>query len=183
LSGPLNQFQTTEFEKEDFKKLIQVINNKLDDNKLASIVLDSVFDKWWPELERDIKKCMAEIGEENIEPVRTDRDVLNEILELSRMATRNIPAAPQRIKINPQALIHLLETFITIHNENCAGVGGYQETLDRLKEMSKAIIYLGLNYSGNNAKAVELVQKVQKLAFLYEKKEQMPSPSEGDIPF
>jgi hypothetical protein len=181
LSGPLKQFQTTEFEKEDFKKLIQVVNNKMADNKLAPSVLDSVFDKWWPELEREIKKGISEIGKASVEPVRTDRDILNEILELSRMAARNNAAPPQRININPKALIHLLETFITLHNENCAGIGGYQQTLDSLKEMSKSIIYFAANYSRNNARVDELFQIVSSLPFLHKEKE--PPPPKDDIPF
>ena len=175
LSGPLKQFQTTEFEKKDFKKLLQVINNKLADNKLTPTVLDSVFDKWWPELELDIKKCISEIGGATVEPVRADRDVLNEILELSRMATRNVPIPPQRIP--PKVFLHLLNTFIALHNENCAGIGGYQKTLDGLKEMSKSIIYL----ASGSQDVDELVQKVKNLPFVHKEKE---APlSVDDIPF
>ena len=175
LSGPLKQFQTTEFTKEDFKKLLQVINNKLADNKLAPTILDSVFDKWWPELEQNIKKCTSEIKGAPVIPVRTDRDVLNEVLELTRMNTRNIQIPPQRI--NPKALLHLFTTFIALHDENSNGTSGYQGTLDELKDMSKALIYL----AKGNQELDELVQKVQNLSFTYKEKES-PPPAD-DIPF
>lgn len=181
LSGPLKQFQTTEFEKEDFKKLLQVINDKSVDNKLIPSVLDSVFDMWWPKLESKIERCMSEIGEATVKPIREDRDVLNEILELSRMATHNVTAPSQRI--NPKALADLLEKFITLHDENCAGVGSYQTTLDRLKGMSRAIIYLAENYSSGNSKIETLVQKAKNLPFIVVAKNEEEPPIPDDIPF
>ncbi len=183
LSGPLKQFQTTEFEKGDFKKLLQVINNKSVDNRLAPDVLDSVFNKWWPELESEIKRCMSEIGEATVKPVRKDRDVLNEILELSRMATRNVTAPGQRINVNPKALAELLKKFIALHDENCASVGSYQTTLDHLKGMSRAIIYLAENCSRGNSKIETLVQKAKNLPFVVIAKDEEEPPLPDDIPF
>ncbi len=177
LSGPLKQFQTTEFTKEDFKKLLYVINNKLADNKLAPAILDSVFDKWWPELEQNIKKCTSEIGGTTVKPVRTDRDVLNEILELSRMNnTRSVQMPPQR-HVSSKALIYLFNTLIAIHDENSNGTSGYQETLNGLKDMSKALIFL----ASGNRELDELVQKVKNLPFTYRQIETPPPPT--DIPF
>ena len=44
LAGPLKQFQTTEFEKNDFHKLMTVINAQLDEHKLPQKTLDIVFE-------------------------------------------------------------------------------------------------------------------------------------------
>jgi len=80
LAGPLKQFQTTEFEKDDFKKLVSVINNKLGDDKLPPKTLDTVFEKWWPELEAEIKKNFAELEDHDEEPIRSEQELLEESL-------------------------------------------------------------------------------------------------------
>jgi hypothetical protein len=175
LSGPLKQFQTTEFSKEDFKKLLQVINNKLADNKLTPSLLESVFEKWWPELEQNIKKCISDIKVEPTKPIRTDRDILDELLEITRIYVRNIQAQPQRI--NPKAVENLIAKFIVLHDENANGTSGYQETLDDLNEMSRSIIYLASRFPELD----ELVQKVKNLSFTCKEK-QAPSRAD-DIPF
>ena len=45
LAGPLKQFQTTEFNKDDFYKLLGVINSRVADNKLPQKTLDNIFEK------------------------------------------------------------------------------------------------------------------------------------------
>ena len=45
LAGPLKQFQATKFEKGDFRKLIGVINDCLEDGKLPQKNLNTVFEK------------------------------------------------------------------------------------------------------------------------------------------
>jgi len=87
LSGsPLLQFQTVHFaKKEDFKKLIQTINNKIDkpiDN------LDEIFEKWYPDLEVAISN-LSIIPEDADEADGLNENIntspaLEEILSLSR---------------------------------------------------------------------------------------------------
>ena len=84
-SGPLKQFQATEFNKSDFHKLLHVINSRLGELKLPQKTLDAVFDKWWPDLESKVKEIL-DSDEDSDEPIRTDRDILEEILRNSRSA-------------------------------------------------------------------------------------------------
>ena len=88
LTGPLTIFQNTQFKKEDFKKLVKVINNASGEVKLEDSVLDGVFDMWWPKLEEQVSKILKE--HKNVEEgdQRTDRNILEEILELTRLSTR-----------------------------------------------------------------------------------------------
>ena len=51
----VDRLQATEFERGDFHKLIAVINGCQDDNQLSQKVLDTVFDKWWPDFEDGIR--------------------------------------------------------------------------------------------------------------------------------
>jgi len=60
VTGPLKQFQTTDFNKKDFKKLVDAINNNHVENKLQQKVLDPVFEKWWPDLEQKINLILSQ---------------------------------------------------------------------------------------------------------------------------
>ena len=86
IDGPLTQFQTTLFEKSDFKKLISDLNNANKDNPLEDKVLNTVFEKFWPELEEKITAILKAEGIDDAKnaDVRSDREVLEEILDLSR---------------------------------------------------------------------------------------------------
>ncbi len=85
LKGPLTSFQTTRFNREDVKRLVETINNAAADDKLGPQVLESVFDMWWPKLEQQVSEILASHTEDNPEARRSDRDILEEMLELTRM--------------------------------------------------------------------------------------------------
>ena len=81
LAGPLKQFQATEFDKDEFRKLINVINERLENQKLHQKTLNVVFNKWWPDLKSDIDKIL-ETHSAPEEPIRSDREIIEEILQL-----------------------------------------------------------------------------------------------------
>lgn len=87
-SGPLTSFQATKFEKSDFKKLLQTINNTGGESKLSPTVLTEVFEMWWPRLEEKISNILSSNKIESKTDQRTERDILEEILELSRMSSK-----------------------------------------------------------------------------------------------
>ena len=84
LKGPLATFQTTEFKKEDFKKLMKSVNILLDENKISDIVFDEVFEAFYPKFEETITKILSVNVINDSKPKRTDRDILEEILQLAR---------------------------------------------------------------------------------------------------
>ena len=86
INGPLTQFQTTLFEKNDFKKLVSDLNKANVGNVLPETVLHTVFEKFWPDLEGKISEIIKseDIAAPKNENVRSDRNVLDEILDLSR---------------------------------------------------------------------------------------------------
>src|SRR6056297_833270 len=61
LTGPLTTFQTTEFTKGDFQKLMKTINAAGEDQALNSETFSRVFDMWWPQLESAIAKILEDI--------------------------------------------------------------------------------------------------------------------------
>ncbi len=83
VTAPLSLFQTTKFKKEDFLKLIHTINKCNKDNALQDKVVDQVFEKWWPDLEKQIEEILSQSDGPKQE-VRDQREILEEILELSR---------------------------------------------------------------------------------------------------
>jgi hypothetical protein len=87
VSGPIVQFQSAKFEKPEMHRVVKMINSELGDGGLASDVLDQVFDMWWPKLEADISKHLKESSSEP-EDYRTDRDLLEEVLTISRSISR-----------------------------------------------------------------------------------------------
>lgn len=86
--GPLTQFQTSQFNKTDFKKLIRTINNNLGDSRLEDKVLDEVFDMWWTKLEVKIVKLLDDNKVSNT-ALRNDREILEEVLSLTRITAKN----------------------------------------------------------------------------------------------
>jgi hypothetical protein len=108
LTGPLTSFQATKFDKTDFKKLLTTINNTGGELKLETAVLNDVFEMWWPKLENkinDILKNQTSVTDSN---VRTDRDLIEEILELSRV---NAKRMPRRGDFSRHAFHRLIDTL------------------------------------------------------------------------
>lgn len=85
--GPLTQFQTSQFQKTDFKKLVYSINNSLSEQKLDERVLDEVFEMWWPKLESKVVKIL-ETNKVSNTAVRNDRELLEEILAITRLTAK-----------------------------------------------------------------------------------------------
>lgn len=175
LSGPLKQFQATEFNKDDFHKLMSVINNRLGESKLPLKTLDSVFDKWWPELEERISQILDKIDSPQL-PIRSDRDILEEILQLSRAD----PRISVRTQLNRGAVTDLLENYIALCDQQAGEHGNYQDALDILAKMKKVVTYIASKTSGESPKLVELQGRLETLTFSAPKR---MSTIDDDIPF
>ncbi|WP_316366112.1 TIR domain-containing protein [Candidatus Thiodiazotropha sp. CDECU1] len=86
LRGPLSQFQGANFSKEDIWQLISDLNEELDEESLPHDVLRKLFEKWWPDLEADVVKALK-IEEQDEIDVRSDRELIKEVLTLVRTST------------------------------------------------------------------------------------------------
>lgn len=86
VKGPILQFQSTIFDKDDVKKLLLTLNKACGDAGLKEELLSNTFDVWWPNLEESLEAIKGEPSEE--EKTSTDKnfrnEMLEEILELSR---------------------------------------------------------------------------------------------------
>jgi hypothetical protein len=90
IKGPLAQFQLTRAQKEDTRKLVHTINRSLDVLALPEKQLDTIFDVWWPYLEKHLASIPA--PQDKPRPRRLERDILEEVLETVRELTRVLPS-------------------------------------------------------------------------------------------
>jgi hypothetical protein len=84
IKGPLTAFQASRFEKTEIKKVVKMINGRLGDGGLSPTVLDSVFEKWWPDLEKEVNAILSKAPKAKKNGSRPERELLEEILELNR---------------------------------------------------------------------------------------------------
>jgi hypothetical protein len=84
VAGPLGQLQLTPFNKEEFRKLIISINRELGELGLNESTLATVFDHWWPNLDQAIQGAIQATPNPSIKVVRTEREMLEEVLERVR---------------------------------------------------------------------------------------------------
>jgi hypothetical protein len=84
LQGPLAQFQITRFVKDDIWKLFKTINSLATESKLDEAVAESVFNKWWPDLESALTVVLEGHIARPDREIRSDRELIEEILLLTR---------------------------------------------------------------------------------------------------
>jgi len=99
LSGPLSQFQATHLTKIEMLKLAKDIARQLNDPRFDDALIEESFDKWWPNLHTGVKRLVesskdSERGEER----RSDRAILEELLQLTRNLTQLASAPPSQIR-------------------------------------------------------------------------------------
>jgi hypothetical protein len=88
LAGPLTQFQAKRANEEDTRDLVRTINRAQND-VLQAEQLDRTFEKWWPDLARQLSTLPPDDG-----PATTPRsvsDMVEEILVAVRDLRRSIP--------------------------------------------------------------------------------------------
>lgn len=101
---PLAQFNHTYPEKQDVKRLIETINNHLE-NKLSQSILNKVFEKNWSEFEEKIQLINEHENEEFLQQPEEAKsnDVLIEILNTVRYFDKRISQVESGIAINRKA--------------------------------------------------------------------------------
>lgn len=118
INGPILQFQSTIFEKEDIKKLIITLNTACTDNGISSKRLEKSFEVWYPTLETELNK----IKEENISDSESytaestsSSDILEEILDLSRENQKLLRNSDSYINDSINALSKMLSNSLPLY--------------------------------------------------------------------
>jgi hypothetical protein len=89
LVGPMTQFQAAEFAEDDVRRVVLAINGELGDHRLAPEVVQDVFEMWWPRLQARVKTVLTESVQQPTAPARSDKDILEEVLALTRSISRH----------------------------------------------------------------------------------------------
>lgn len=134
LTGPLTSFQATRFDKTDFKKLLITINNTGSESKLESAVLNDVFEMWWPKLEMKINEILKSHVVDTNNNLRSERDILEEVLELTRINSKRMP---RRGEVSRSTLHRLIETLQEMQFRMMKY--GSKESMIFMEEMSRPI--------------------------------------------
>jgi hypothetical protein len=158
--GPLRQFQATPFQRNEIHKLMQTINAALGDSHLDDKTLDSVFDMWWPKLEEQVGEIVANHVKEGEGPVRTDHDMLLEILELTRLTSRR---AASPASLPPMALSELLAGYVAAHDALQSSKS--EDAMAQLETMKRAVMYMAHRARSTPPELAKLVKAVDHLSF------------------
>ena len=94
LPGPLGQFQATVFAREEILKMMRTINGAMKEGALNDPVLDKVFEMWWPDLEQKINAAITRHTSVKKTPVKSDGEMLGELLETTRLIARQNASVP-----------------------------------------------------------------------------------------
>jgi hypothetical protein len=96
---PLAQFQNVNADKEGTLKLLESINS-VNSSKLEPERLKRLFEKLW----QDFEKTILDVGQitESTSPKRTDRDLLEEMLQIMRGIDRDLKRLPEVGKLLPE---------------------------------------------------------------------------------
>lgn len=117
VKGPLESFQMAKFNRTEMKKLCQMINDQLGQSKLSQEVVDKVFTKFWPDLDEDVKKILERSPtSKDTETLRNDREILEEILTLTRSMSFHRDPSKITAHISPKDLEELLTELETFFN-------------------------------------------------------------------
>ena len=89
VKGPLVRFQAARFNKGEMNRVLQMINNELGENAVDKDVLNEVFGMMWPRLEPAVRNILDRPVSGTTTSERSERDILEEILALTRSAAQN----------------------------------------------------------------------------------------------
>jgi len=134
-TGPLTSFQATKFDKTDFKKLLMTINNTGGEFKLESAVLNDVFEMWWPKLESKVNSILNTHVNEKENNLRSEREILEEILELTRMNAKRYPGRGDVSRQTVHRLIDILQEM----QYRIMKMNGGKESMMFLEELRMSI--------------------------------------------
>lgn len=104
VTDPLSQFQHQALSTVGFFALLRDINTKLQ-KPLDPTQLELVFDKWWPDVDREYQDALKSCVAESYIPPRDERDILEEILGRIRFIEKTVQrrAATGRWRAQPDS--------------------------------------------------------------------------------
>ena len=128
ITGPLAQFQATRAIKRDVLKLVQTLNTGLGEAALADAHLEEAFEVWWPKLDSQLAALPQEGGESR--PSRSDRDLLEELLDYARNQNRAVTLALSDEDKKQILTVRAWKAMRSIHGQIGGATGVTQRGID-----------------------------------------------------
>lgn len=142
IDGPILQFQSTIFDKEDIRKLVKTINKACGEEQLKEDRLDKTFEVWYPNLESELTKIKPVAKETSAKKTEKGyQEILEEILELTRI-NQKILRSPE-IVLPPEYVRQVLkdekqtEMELKIQKEQQMLMRELDHQLFRLKDLTE----------------------------------------------
>lgn len=143
LEGPLVQFQASPFNENEIRKLMKTLNSGLAEHKLDDAVLTSVFEMWWPKLNEKITKILERYAGKAspTSSTRTDRELLEEVLQLARLNTTSNPKALRSSeRLDASAFVHSFKHIVELLER--IKVDGIENLVTTVKEIFEPLEYV-----------------------------------------
>ncbi|UFH34928.1 toll/interleukin-1 receptor domain-containing protein [Flavobacterium acetivorans] len=96
VENPLAQFNHTKPNRTGLWELVRTINVALKEESLKESILEKVFDTYWPQFEETFKLIIKETPEMEVEEVRSENDILIELLSSVRGMDRRMRMVENR---------------------------------------------------------------------------------------
>ncbi len=93
IQGPLAQFQAAKADPTDTLDLVKSINAAQGETALPAKSIEAGFNKWWPELDKELREISKQSASLSDRKKRTEMDVLEEILDIVRQLSRKTSQA------------------------------------------------------------------------------------------
>jgi hypothetical protein len=165
IKGPLTEFQATELSREDLWKLVQSLNATQDlKDRLEDQRLKMTFSTWWPQLDGRLKRGLEEAKTTVERTYRSERDILEEILELARysatmgarLRAASIPLAVTKniLEMRDVTGLTAYEAFLL---SLAFGIGGRVRTTEEISQL------VGLTPEEADQKIEDAIRRVKKL--------------------
>ena len=127
VGGPILQFQSTIFEKEDLQKLVNTLNKACEKDRLAPERLSKAFEVWYPTLEAELNALKGTPSPEDEKPEEALKDahtqeVLEEILELSRINQKLIRNPEGSITNQIEETRHMVRELLESQSRQREGI-------------------------------------------------------------
>lgn len=90
LDPPLAQFNHTFPTKDGMRSLVTTLNNGVEANRLDPIILDRIFETYWPQFEQGFAAIIKNNPETTIVPPREEKEILSEILSTMRGMSKRV---------------------------------------------------------------------------------------------
>jgi hypothetical protein len=104
VSGPLALFQLADFNREEIFQVIQSLNKSFEEQRLTEEILKRAFDRWWPDLERDVSAILKSTPSKKA-PEKSQRELSDEILLNTREILKEIGRS--RLSTNTRAIAEM----------------------------------------------------------------------------